>query len=73
MEIKSEEYEVVGYIKKICICKKCSQVMEKKEFIPNGLDDIHQYRMKCPKCGKEELVDTNLLSDQFKLIKKVEE
>ena len=28
--------------------------------------------MKCPKCGKEEAIDADALSPQFKLVKKKE-
>lgn len=73
MDIIDEEYEIVGYIKKICVCDKCMHVMDNVQFIPDTTNDIYQYKMKCPKCGREELVNTDLLKDQFKLIKKVEE
>lgn len=75
MKIEDEEYEIVGYIKKVCVCEKCMQIMNKGSFIPmdNGEQYTYKYEMICPKCGKKELVDSELLSDQFKLVKKVEE
>ena len=46
--IKEEEWEVVGYITKTCICDKCMVEMQKQEFV--AASDPCQYIMKCPKC-----------------------
>lgn len=66
--IKSEEYEIVGFIKKICVCDKCMIEMQKSKFVT--LSNPAQYIMKCPKCGKEENISCEELNGQFKLIKK---
>ena len=69
--IKEEDYEVVGFIKKTCVCDNCMVEMNKKEFVT--LSDPMQYIMKCPKCGKEENINCEDLSGQWKLVKKVED
>lgn len=66
--IKSEEYEIAGYIKKICVCELCNQVMDKTHYDLMSYPPI--YVMKCPKCNKEEWVNPNDLQDQFILRKK---
>lgn len=72
LEIKEEEYDIVGYIKKVCVCEHCNQIMNKGNLQVCETNDEHlyKYEMICPKCGKKELVDSDTLSDQFKLLKK---
>ena len=68
--IKEEEWEVVGYITKTCICDKCMIEMQKQEFV--AASDPCQYIMKCPKCGKTEYINCETLNGGIQLRKKVE-
>ena len=68
--IKEEEYEVVGYITKTCICDKCMVEMTKENFIT--ANNPPQYAMKCQKCGKIEYIDCDSLAGEIQLRKKVE-
>lgn len=67
--IQEEEYEVVGYIKKTCVCDICMYEMQKGQFVATS--NPMQYIMKCPKCGKEEYVNADLLNGQWQLKKKI--
>lgn len=69
MKIEDEEYEVVGFIKKICVCDKCNQVMERCDYELTSYPA--KYAMKCPKCGKVDYVDCDILNGEWKLRKKV--
>lgn len=66
--IQEEEYEVVGYIMKTCVCEKCMCEMKKERFVV--ATEPMQYIMKCPKCGKEESIDSEILNGQWQLKKK---
>lgn len=69
--IKEEEYEVVGYIQKVCVCDKCMVEMQKSDYM--YMSNPPQYMMKCPKCGKEENIFVDDLNGGLKLVKKVED
>ena len=66
--IKSEEYEVIGFIQKTCVCDKCMVEMKKSNFVCTSTPP--QYVMKCPKCGKEENINCDDLQGQMRLVKK---
>jgi Zn finger protein HypA/HybF involved in hydrogenase expression len=68
MRIKEEEYEVVGYIQKVCVCEKCNVVMNQGQFL---LTEPAKYEMICPKCGKVETVDCDTITGKWNLRKKV--
>lgn len=68
--IKNEEYDIVGYVMKTCICDRC--MCEMKSIDVSYTTDPIKRIMKCPKCGKEEAIDADALSPQFKLVKKKE-
>ncbi|MGM9544075.1 MAG: hypothetical protein ACI3T9_03760 [Romboutsia timonensis] len=68
--IKEEEYEVIGYIQKTCVCDKCMVEMGKQEFVVSC--NPPKYAMKCPKCGVIEYIDCDALSGGIQIRKKVE-
>ena len=68
--IQDEEYEVVGYIKKTCICEDCMVEMRKEQFMT--LRNPPQYIMKCPNCGKTEYIDCDDLQRTMEISKKGE-
>ena len=65
--IQKEKFEIIGYIKKKCICDKCNCEMERGQFL-SSLPP--KYEMKCPKCGTVEYVNCEDLQDQFELKRK---
>ena len=69
--IKEEEYEIVGYIKRTCVCEKCMC-----EMVPINIEltsNPPKRIMKCPKCGREECIGVDALGGQIKILKKVVE
>lgn len=71
MIIKEDEYEIVGYVKRTCVCEKCMC-----EMLPTNLEltcNPPKRIMKCQVCGKEEAIDVDALNGHLKIIKKVVE
>ena len=68
--IQNEESEVVGYIKKTCVCEDCMVEMKKQDFVTAS--NPPQYIMQCPKCGKTEYIDFGSLAGGIQIRKKVE-
>lgn len=68
--IKEEEYDIVGYVIKTCVCESC--MCEMKSVNIDYLSEPAKRIMKCPKCGKEESICVDDLTPQFKLLKKKE-
>lgn len=67
--IMETEYEVVGFIKKECVCEKCNKLMTKSSGML--MSNPPQYEYRCEKCGKVEYVNCEDLDGQLKLVKKV--
>ena len=66
--IKNEEYEVIGFIKKTCVCDKCMVEMKKTNIVSMLYPE--KWNMQCPKCKKEENINVEDLQGQWKLVKK---
>lgn len=69
--IKEEEYDVIGYISKTCVCDNCMVEMKKENYVLTS--NPPQYAMKCPKCGKVEYINCDDLNGGIKIRKKVED
>ncbi len=68
--IKEEEFDIVGYIKKTCVCDKCFCEMLPTNIMLTCNPPLQG--MKCPKCGKEEYIEESKLKSQVKILKKKE-
>lgn len=70
MEIKEEKYEIVGVIKKVCVCEHCNQVMQRCGDVIY-MSNPPKYEMYCPKCNKHEYVDCDVLNTKIDIRRKV--
>lgn len=69
--ITETEYEVVGFIKKECVCEKCHKIMTKTQAML--MSNPPQYEFRCDKCGKVDYVNCEDIEGQWRLVRKVED